>query len=301
MKNTAGTWDRNDRNVYFLAGSIDMLNRVDYDYVLVAVNEIKTDKAMTRVEEWVANGRKVLIDSGIFWLTNQHARKHSVSMDIALALAPAEIDGFDKLWNRYTEIMKRIGNQVWGYIELDQGGIKNKRITRAKLEDLGLTPMPVYHPLNDGADYFDELAENYDRMCMGNIVQAMPPTRLRLMHSLWERHRKYPDLWVHTLGLTPNQTLNAFPSDSADSSAWLNVVRWSGYKEKSMLAPFSDLPRHFQYKLQDTQSHYKAIEHGATGAYMNMLNWQHWINEVNENLGMPLYPAPLKGEPRYGF
>ena len=36
----------------------------------------------------------------------------------------------------------------------------------------GLAPMPVYHPLNDGWDYYDELAGSHDRVCIGNLVQA---------------------------------------------------------------------------------------------------------------------------------
>ena len=60
-------------------------------------------------------------------------------------------------------------------------------------ESLGLKPIPVYHPLLDGWDYFDELAAQYDRICFGNIVQAPAATRIRLLHTLWERHRRYPD------------------------------------------------------------------------------------------------------------
>ena len=57
-------------------------------------------------------------------------------------------------------------------VEVDQGGRENKIKTRARLEKMGLRPIPVYHPLNDGWDYFDYLAENYDRICMGNVVNA---------------------------------------------------------------------------------------------------------------------------------
>ena len=300
MKQTAGTWDSTDRHVYFLASGVESLTHIEAKYVLIAVNEIKSDKALEKVEALIDEGRSILIDSGIFWLTNQHARKHHVTMDVALSLPPDEIDGFDVLWKRYTTVMDRIGDRAWGYIELDQGGIHNKRITRAKLEDLGLRPIPVYHPLNDGPDYFDELADNYDRMCMGNLVQASAPTRLRLMHFLWERHRRYPDLWVHTLGVTPSQLLNAFPTDSADSSTWLNVVRWSGYKERAMLTALSDMPRHWQYKLQDGQSQRKAQEHGANGMAFNTMNWRHWLNELSEELQMPSYPARHKKEKTKG-
>ena len=62
------------------------------------------------------------------------------------------------------------------------------------LEQMGLRPIPVYHPFNDGWDYFDYLAERYDRICFGNVVQADRETRKRLVATAWERHRKYPHL-----------------------------------------------------------------------------------------------------------
>jgi hypothetical protein len=50
-------------------------------------------------------------------------------------------------------------DRLSGYTELDQGGRDHKRRTRTRLHDLGLNPIPVYHPFNDGWDYFG--AEQY--------------------------------------------------------------------------------------------------------------------------------------------
>ena len=190
MIKTGGKWDPQDRPVIWLAAATSAIQRGDiprsHNYVLVAVNEINTAKDIEFIEKLIDDGAHLLLDSGIFWLTNEHKRKHNITMDEALALAPDEIDNFDWLWDRYTNLVKRLENKVWGYMELDQGGAKNKRITRQKLHDLGINPIPVWHPLNDGPEYFDELAENYDRMCLGNIVQANIQTRLRLLHTLWE-------------------------------------------------------------------------------------------------------------------
>lgn len=241
MIKTGGNWDKDDRHVVWLAGGVGAIEKAEipytHDWLLIAVNEINNEKDILKIKQLIDNGGKVLIDSGIFWLTNQHKRKHKISMDEALALAPNEIDGFDKLWDKYVAIINALGSKAWGFMELDQGGAVNKRITRQKLHDIGINPIPVWHPLNDGAEYFDELAENYDRICLGNIVQANNHTRLRLLHTLWEKHRKYPDLWVHVLGMNPSEVFNAIGIDSADASTWLAPVRWGAFPHQVMLDP----------------------------------------------------------------
>ncbi|MDE1904867.1 MAG: hypothetical protein KGH75_00265 [Rhodospirillales bacterium] len=296
---TDGTWDPSDRHIYFLAASLSRQQWacVNHGYVLLAVNDLTDATCEAVLEPMLDGGTRVLLDSGIFWLTNEHKRRTGMSMNEALALAPTEIEGFDALWQRYVTIVGRYGSRVWGTIELDQGGAVNKRKTRAKLRDLGINPMPVYHPLNDGAEYFDELAEETDRFCMGNVVQADRRTRVRLLASLWERHRKYPDLWVHVLGLTPNQVLNAYPCDSADSSTWLNVVRWAGYGEKAMLRPVSPMDPDYKYVIGDTaddspSSDKRSLAMSAAGMTMNQLGWRHWQDRIQEGLDLPCYPAP---------
>ena len=112
-----------------------------------------------------------------------------MTMDEVLSMAPEKLDGFDSLFDKYVRIIKEIGEESWGYIEIDQGGKDNKIKTRDRLHKLGFNPIPVYHPLVDGWDYFDYLAERYDRICLGNIVQAQNETRKRLLATMWERKR----------------------------------------------------------------------------------------------------------------
>lgn len=292
---TAGDWDRSDRHCFFLAGGELSASQ---PHVLLAVNELGSPTRLEALERMLDAGTNVLIDSGIFWLTNEHKRTHGITMNEALALAPEEIDGWDWLWDRYLSIVTTYGDRVWGYIELDQGGMENKRRTRQRLRDLGLRPMPVYHPLNDGWDYFDELATETDRLCWGNVVQASHTVRRAFMVTLWERHRAYPDLWVHVLGLTPNQHLNAYPVDSADSSTWLAPVRWSlGYTERAMLKVFSRLDHDYHPALgtkdQDSpHSNARALAMSAFGMAAMERGWRHWQARMEDELGLPLYPAP---------
>jgi hypothetical protein len=297
-KTGGATFDPHEENVYFLASGIGRLKIAEpvYNHLLIAVNEINSESEILQLEAWAAKGKKIFIDSGVYNLTQEHAKAHKVSMDVALSLAPEEIDGFDKLFERYTEIYKRLGSSCWGFIELDQGGRENKIKTRARLEGMGVKPIPVYHPFNDGWDYFDYLAERYDRICFGNVVQADRETRKRLVATAWERHRKYPKLWIHLLGLTPNQWLNAMPINSGDSSSWLSCVRWTGgYREKADGHPIGALPRNFAYKYgadaKSPEGADKAVAMSAYGSYIQTLNWRNHIKAL-ENLGCEVYPQP---------
>lgn len=180
---TGGRWDSATWPVYFLAsetGTLDHVHRL-HTHLLVAVNELAGEPQLDCVKKFAASGNEVLIDSGVYWLSTQHAQAHGLTMDQALALAPEDIDGFVDLYARYVRLVLEIGDRSWGYIEIDQGGRDNKIKTRARLEKKGLRPIPVYHPLNDGWDYFDELASRYDRICFGNVVQADAETRKRLI------------------------------------------------------------------------------------------------------------------------
>lgn len=208
-----------------------LVSRV-HQHLLIAMNELG-ENYEEQVETLLATGCNIFLDSGIFNLTMNHGRKHKMEMYDVLSLAPTEVDGFQELFDKYCKVIEKCGDRLWGYIELDQGGMVNKRKTRAVLEGKGFKPIPVYHPMNDGWDYFDELAAKYDRICVGNIIASDEDIRIRLLSTLWERKRRYPNLWIHLLGMTPNMTSMAYPFNSCDSSALAG--RW-------MIWPFSFTP-----------------------------------------------------------
>lgn len=224
MRRTEGKWELSEKYVQFAAAGVMTTGP---EFYLLAVNDLYGTKGDEFIEKMLDRGHRLLLDSGIFNLTNAHMRATGCSMNEALALPPEEIQGFDKLFDRYVELTTRWGDQLWGYIELDQGGAASKRAIRARLHDMGLDPIPVYHPVNDGWDYFDELGGQFERMCVGNVVQANAANRVKILHAIWERRRAYPKLWVHALGLTPNETCLSFPPDSCDSSSWVNGLRYS--------------------------------------------------------------------------
>jgi hypothetical protein len=295
-KTGGGTYDPNEQPVYFIASGPTQLQtaREITRHLLIAVNELDSPKSRDEFEKMLDSGAQVFLDSGIFNLTNKHSRTHNVPMDVALALAPDEIDGFDRLWNNYCEIITRFSDRLWGFIELDQGGAVNKRITRARIEkETGLVPIPVYHPLNDGWDYFDEICSEYDRICFGNIVQAKQFVRKRLIQTLYERQRQdHPDTWIHVLGFSPNEWVHAAPwYGSCDSSSWLANVRWAAnHKSQAANKRFGIFVYGMRYKYgseyTDDDGYERAIAFaGAQGGRFLEETWRAYRQERIEVLG----------------
>lgn len=300
---SGGRFDPFQRHVYFMASSSSYMENIHTSiapFVLVAVNELKSPEELRAFESMIRDGKSVLLDSGIFSLANNHAKKHHMTHSEALNLAPTDIDGFDSLYDRYCTIVTKYQESLWGVIELDQGGARNKRVTRAKLEsDIpGFVPIPVYHPLGDGVDYFDELATGYDRMCCGNIVQASPPDRMRLQHLFYERARAYPYLWTHILGYTPTgTTLSIPPQGSCDSSTWCGPLRWGiqSTKPKAMNTPVgrtwygTDLNRDPDVE-PDHERGYNTMKRWS--AYRSHMMWRTWetIERTKQEYGLTLQP-----------
>lgn len=288
-----GRFDRTRKHIYFPAaggGPLEYASKLS-EHLLIAVNELEAPSAISMLDYLIDQDRKVLLDSGVFALAMEHAKRHGMTHDDALNLAPAEVDGFDHLFEHYVKLVTRWRDRLWGYIEIDFGGADNKRKTRALLESMGFAPIPVYHPLADGWDYFDELAEQYDRICLGNIVQAERATRLRLLATVMERKRKYPHLWVHALGLTPNEMIYAFPIESADSSSWLHGVRWGAPPDRAAGKSMGKVPDDFKYRLgadvYGDDGHHKGW---TFGIYLSLIQTQNWRSHIAKLEAEGLHP-----------
>jgi hypothetical protein len=305
-KTAGGRFDPDDRHRYFYAAnphslvqSWIRLGRPTGMRMLVAVNDLQGKASRDYLDTLIEGGCRILLDSGIFWLTNEHKRAHGITMDEALALPTSAIDGFEDLMALYLELTTAYGPDLWGYIELDLGGPDGKRATRRMLHDRGLSPIPVYHPLGDGPEYIHELAEGYDRVCFGNVVQANEQARKRLMATAWHLHRQYPDLWIHLLGYTPDQKLLAFPgaADSCDSSSWLTAMRWSAaWREKAMGRSITGGMRpEFVYRLGDVEQRNTMLAACVQEFAAVEATWQDWTSEINDAIGaswLPPLPTP---------
>lgn len=246
-----GRFDPDDRGCCFVATLPSQLLVATHNrHLLTPVNDVhgSSEREFALLIENPSN--RIFLDSGVFAFVNRHARNHGLTMDEALRVPAKEIDDFEWLWNQYLKLTKQWGSELWGYTEIDQGGREEKRARRKQLEDLGLRPIPIYHPINDGLEYFYELAEQYDRIAVGNIVHASFNTRKRLLAAFWERKKSYPRLWLHALGLNCSPLMLAFPFESHDASSWLGGIRWSRWTALSCQTAFSSLDESFIYRLR---------------------------------------------------
>jgi len=268
MKLTAGTWNPDEPFVYFLAAPLSFIETAAPHHAscLIAVNELMRDDWRDHLDRLIDSGAKILVDSGAFSIAASHARKHEIPLEEAFKMPLESLDGFPELMSRYKEVIDYCQDDVWGTVEVDLGGEKQKRRTRTLFEDKGGHPIPVFHPVGDSSAYLDELLNTYDRICVGNLVSASRYARKRILQTILERRRGTPCRWIHLLGMTPSEVLCAFPFESCDSSAWLNTVRWSGYIEKSCLRSVGPLPKNFQYQLGDRESWNLGVQMGAIGA-----------------------------------
>lgn len=288
MIKTGGTFDPTQKPLYFIASDAGSMSfgSVIHRHLLTAVNELKTVEHLEAFHSWIDSGCTVFVDSGVFNLTMTHARKYELSMDDALAVAPEDLEGFESLFNRYVNLITPVKDRVWGYVEIDAGGRDNKVKTRARLEALGLYPIPVYHPLNDGWDYFDTLASQYDRICFGNVVHADVALRKRLMATLWQRRQQYPGLWVHLLGICPYPLLWAYPVESCDSSSRLSRVRWTSGEDYAIGKQIGKLPQEYHYQggrhSTAPDGRWKTLHQAAFTATILERNYRYHLNRLND-------------------
>lgn len=244
-----GKFDPHEGYIYFIASHMLQLTLAEpvMPYLLVAGNDLRSPDSLRTMDGFVKKS-KVILDSGVYIFNMNYARANDIG-DISKVRMrpPEEAEGFGELKAQYLRSLHRYADGVWGYVELDQGTSEDKTRTRATVEAEGYAPIPVYHPLADPPEYFDYLCTEYDRVCVGNLSQG--PDRERIAAVVVERARKYPEVWVHLLGMTPDELFNAYLPSSSDSSAWLSALRWGGYKEFAAGAPLGDVLGDLQYRL----------------------------------------------------
>lgn len=197
-----------------------------------------------QIDEHIHWHERFFLDSGVFGLAAEHARKHNVSHNEALKTPVEQIEGWASFVAFYVHVCRMYKDSMWGYVELDLGGTYQKIKTRSYLEGLGLKPIPVWHPLQDGLDYGEMLMQNYDRICLGNLVKSDEDTRQTVLRAMAKvKGRKYTT-WVHALGLAIVPFALSYPINSLDAMTWMAAMMYPKRQTYSLLHKFDmDAPR----------------------------------------------------------
>lgn len=250
-----------------------------FDNFLFAMNYLD-NSGFEYIEKISPMGKNVLIDSGIFNLASDYSRKHGIPIREAFTKDPEKIDGFNDLFDKYVETIRVYGKYLWGYIELDIGGQQSKIRIRRQLENLGLRPIPVYHPLADEDNYFENLCDKYDRIAVGNIVDSSGYFKKKIIWNIDKRRKKYPDLWIHFLGMSLNTNCFPFKIDSCDSSEPSLPVRFARLSQKVLLRSESGLDRdHF---INDEKyGRIKTYKISGMDQKSNMMNCDNYQKELD--------------------
>jgi len=242
IRKTDGKWSKEEMGLYFLAlfntAAPKRFSTMPYQKKICALTEfglLKQQKEHNKTPaeaaiEWAEIYRHLFIDSGVFSLANAEAIRKKVSFEEGLKLKLSDIEGGEEYLADYINTCQQIKNVVWGYIEVDLGGRDEKIKTRERLHAAGLSPVPVYHPLLDGADYLEYLCKRYDRICVSNLVQSNSETRSILTAFVYNFIMQLPKEsrpYVHYLGVSPSQSAFAHNClGSCDSSSWARGRRY---------------------------------------------------------------------------
>jgi len=240
---TGGSWDADDWPVYFLAGYAmrSVNNRAITRSRLFAMNELAGEPVRQVARGLIQRGVRLFIDSGVFDLAQRTAAERNCTFAEASALPASQVPGFDALRDLYITVLQEFGDVCWGYIELDQGAPDEREARRAELRALGLSPIPVYRPLTDPLDEFVSLLTRYDRVAVGGIVAIPARPKRRLLMSLAEVVRDYPDTWVHLLGYIPLPPIAHLPFRSCDAAWWKHLAMFAALQPRAALAPIGRL------------------------------------------------------------
>lgn len=274
-----------NKPIYFLASLMSNAEVASlyHDSILIAAPNIKTKKHIANIKRWIDQGKNILVDSGVFELCSHHAKTNSIQLNAALGSPPDSIDGFGKLLDHLMNIEKQLKN-AFAIVEVDIGGKKHKRNTRAFIEANGAKVCPVFHPLIDGWDYLDELGEKYPCIFVGNVVDASESLRLYIIARLLKWKQTHQETWIHMLGVTPSPTALAMPMNSYDSSTWVASVRWpTGWKAGGLWHKVSGFDRDMIYSRTDKRiSHEKSMHVSALDEACNAKCATHYANVLSE-------------------
>jgi hypothetical protein len=132
----------------------------------------------------------------------------------------AMTQGVDINIKEYAAYIKRYAHLVTTYANLDViGNAEKTAVNQKRLEDMGLSPIPVFHTKSDFA-VLEEMVEQYPYIALGGMVPYMKLPK-RIMPWLIKAFRIAEGKSVfHGFGATAWTVVCALPWYSVDSSSW---------------------------------------------------------------------------------
>jgi len=154
----------------------------------------------TTFYKWYGENIQVLIDSGAYSV--KHAGK--------------EID-----INAYIRFLHRWNFE--NYINLDIIGSWERSLKNQKeMESRGLNPIPVWH-MGEPFTLLTDYVGSYKYVAIGFRKGASSAERAQLASTIFDQ---YPRTKFHMLAITQPEVLINHPFYSADSSTWLNSIKY---------------------------------------------------------------------------
>lgn len=270
-KKTSGNFSAQDKGLYFLAADFTFFKWDAYPNVLIPIDVIR-DSDIEALERMHSKGIRVMIDSGVYSFVTRLARSEHMTFADVLKIPVTKLDGFDLLVSNYLMMAHKIIRYVWGIVEIDLGGEVGKVETRKRIEDSGIVPMPVYHCFVDSLEYGAGLMESYDRICVGNIVDASRAERLRILEKL--RRVKPDECFAHLLGYSIDPVQWAYGFDSCDTSTWLSNVRWAQLKDRACFSVIGAPADKYIYRLKNNDQWNSSVRLSQAMVNVSMLNYE---------------------------
>jgi len=148
----------------------------------------------------------------------------------------------------YGEFIKENLDTIEVYANLDvigdsKAGWENQKI----LENMGLNPLPVFHPISDKISDLHRCLDNYEYFGVGGIAHgATFKRRISVLDNVWDictDKKGMPLAKIHGFGLADIKLVNRYPWFSIDSSSWATYSRYGTMLLPKMKAGVWDYTR----------------------------------------------------------
>lgn len=159
------------------------------------------------------------------------------ALDAAYGSAPADVfadSGGFSAWrlggsvviSGYVAWLKRWESLFSAYANLDViGDAQATWNNQRRLEDVGLSPLPVFH-VGTPFDWLDRYAQaGYEYVALGGMVPYLSSPK-RILPWLIKCFRDYPQMRFHGFGATVWDALAVLPFASTDSTTWTAGSRY---------------------------------------------------------------------------